>query len=174
MNDYENKLNELGIYFIKAEHPDLRTPTEVQNYLGLTLSDGLSTMIMKTDSEFVAIIRRDDCRLDFGKLKKILKSKNIRMADNEEFVKVTGMPIGAARVYNPNLKTFLDNKLFEKELLTGGTGGFTCSFRYRSEDLKKIPDSKVVDITEDVSRNNKIVFSGIQLSGYEAVGDCHL
>src|SRR3990167_4914591 len=138
INDYENKLKELGISYVKAEHPDLRTPAEVQNYLGLTLADGLSTMIMKADDDFVAIIRRDDYRLNFGKLRKAFKSKNVRMANNEEFVEVTGMPIGAARVYNPNIKTYLDSKLFEKELLTGGTGIFTCSFRYKSEDLKKI------------------------------------
>ena len=171
MNDYENKLKELGIAFIKAEHPDLRTPAEVQSYLGLTLADGLSTMIMKIDDRFIAVIRRDDCRLDFKKLKKELKCKSIRMANDEEFEKITGMPIGAARVYNPNLKTYLDNKLFEKEFLTGGTGSFICSFRYKTEDLKKIPVSEICDITEDFSKKEKIVFSGIQPSGNLHIGN---
>lgn len=171
MDDYENKLKELGISFIKANHPHLIAVMDVQNYLGLTLAEGLSTLIMKADDKFVAIIRRDDCRLDFGKLRKLLKCKNLGMASDEEFVRITGVPVGAAHIYHPNLTTYLDNKLFEKELLTGGTGSFTCSFRYRSEDLKKIPNSIVVDITEDVSSYKRIVFSGIQPSGDLHIGN---
>ena len=105
-------------------------------------------MLMKADDNFIAVIRRDDCRMDFGKIKKLLDISNLRMADKEEFVEITKLPLGAAKAVNPGLKTVLDNKLFEKEYLTGGTGSFTCSFRYKSEDLKKIPDSIIADITE--------------------------
>jgi prolyl-tRNA editing enzyme YbaK/EbsC (Cys-tRNA(Pro) deacylase) len=146
--DYSENLKKLGIEHKIAEHPELHTPPEVQGYLGLTLADGLSTMLMKADDNFIAVIRRDDCRMDFGKIKKLLGISNLRMADKEEFVEITKLPLGAARVVNPGLKTILDNKLFEKEYLTGGTGSFTCSFRYKSEDLKKITDSIVADITE--------------------------
>ena len=146
--DYSENLKKLGIEHKIAEHPELHTPPEVQGYLGLTLADGLSTMLMKADDNFIAVIRRDDCRMDFGKIKKLLGISNLRMADKEEFVEITKLPLGAARVVNQGLKTILDNKLFEKEYLTGGTGSFTCSFRYKSEDLKKIPDSVVADITE--------------------------
>ena len=30
------------------------------------------------------------------------------------------MPLGAARVVNPGMRTFLDKKLFENDVLTGG------------------------------------------------------
>jgi prolyl-tRNA editing enzyme YbaK/EbsC (Cys-tRNA(Pro) deacylase) len=145
---YSDELKALGIEHKIAEHPELHTPPEVQGFLGLTLTDGLSTMLMKADDNFIAVIRRDDCRMDFGKIKKLLDISNLRMADKEEFVEITKLPLGAAKAVNPGLKTVLDNKLFEKEYLTGGTGSFTCSFRYKSEDLKKIPDSIIADITE--------------------------
>lgn len=145
---YSEELRRLGIEHEIIEHPDLRTPVGVQGHLGLTLADGLSTMIMKADDRFAAVIRRDDTRLNFGKVRKILGAKNVRMAKPDEFIKVTEAPLGAARVYNPGLETILDTKLFEKEFLTGGTGSFTCSFRYKSLDLKKIPTSSVADITQ--------------------------
>ena len=45
-------------------------------------------MIMKIDDRFIAVIRRDDCRLDFKKLKKRVEvAKSIRMANDEEFEK---------------------------------------------------------------------------------------
>ena len=146
---YSKTLHSLGISHTIIEHPELKTPQEVQDFLGFTLADGLSTMIMQADDRFIAIIRRDDCRLDFGRIKKTLGIKNLRMADAQEFVAVTHLPLGAAQVYNPGLQTLLDKKLFEKDILTGGSGSFTCSIRYKSEDLQKLPESMVVDITKE-------------------------
>ena len=170
--EYSETLKKLGIEHKFAEHPELKTPLEVQSYLGLTLADGLSTLIMKADNEFVALIRRDDCQLDFKKIKKILGIKKLEIAKPDEFVKLTGLTVGTARVYNPNLKTILDKKLFEKEYLTGGTGSFICSFRYKSDDLKKIPDSTVNNIIETIeSKGVKRVFSGIRATGRLHLGN---
>lgn len=146
---YSNILTEMAISHQIVEHPDLRTPPEVQEYLGLTLADGLSTMIMKTGDRFIVVIRRCDSRIDSKKLKKLVGNK-LRVASPEEFAYLTGVPLGAAKAFNPGLETYLDDKLFEKEYLTGGSGSFTCSIRYKSQDLKKIPGSSVVSISQEV------------------------
>jgi len=171
IKEYSDQLAKLRIDHKVVAHPDLRTPQEVQDYLGLTLSDGLSTMIMKADNEFAAVIRRDDCRLNFDKIKRTLGRKDLRMAKPEEFTQVTHMPLGAARVYNPGLRTLLDKKLFEKEILTGGSGSFTCSFRYKSEDLKKLPLSRVVEITQN---GGEIVRKKRILTGDTPTGKLHI
>jgi len=147
---YSKTLTELGLGHHIVEHPELKTPPETQAYLGLGMDEGISTMIMKTGNGFVAIIRRDDCRIDFKKVKQLV-SKNIRMATPEEFTNLTGQPLGAARVYNPGLATYIDEKVFEPEVATGGSGSFTCSIRYNTADLKKIPNSQVVQISQDPS-----------------------
>lgn len=168
---YSEELKKLGIEHKIAEHPELKTPSETLSYLGLTLADGSSTLVMKADNEFVAVIRRDDCKLDFAKIKKELDVNNLRMASEEEFTKLTGLPVGAARVFNPELKTLLDKKLFEKDYLTGGSGSFTYSIQSKTEDLKKIPDSVVVDIakivkeTDILKSGKKRILSGITPSG---------
>lgn len=144
--EYSNMLKTLSIAHEILEHPELKTPPQVCAYFGITLADGLSTMIMKTADEFVAVIRRDDCRIDFKKVKQAI-SKNIRMASPEEFTNVTGLPVGAARVYNPGMSTFVDQKVFEKEYLIGGSGSFTCSIKYNTHDLRNIPGAKIIDIT---------------------------
>lgn len=144
---YSQTLADMGIKNEIAEHPDLKTPSEVQSYLGLTLADGLATMIMKAGTHYIAVIRRCDTRLDSKKLKKLVGSK-LRVASPEEFTEITGVPVGTAKAYTPGLATYLDEKIFEKDYLTGGSGSFTCSIRYNAEDLKKLPDSQVVDISE--------------------------
>src|SRR5258708_2900000 len=139
---YSGELKKIGISHEILEHPELHTPPEVLGYLGLELSDGSSTLIMRADDEFIAVIRRDDCKLDLKKLKEILRVNSLRMANPDEFEELTGLPLGAARVYNPGIKTFIDKKVFEKEYVTGGTGSFTVTIKYKTEDLNKIPDSK--------------------------------
>ncbi|MEK7513582.1 MAG: tryptophan--tRNA ligase [Patescibacteria group bacterium] len=168
---YSEQLKKLGIEHKIAEHPTLKTSLEVLGYLHLTLTDGLSTMIMKAEDEFVAIIRRDDCRLDFDKIKKAVGVKTIRMAKPDEFKKTTGMPLGAARVVNPGMRTFLDKKLFENDVLTGGSGSFECSFRYKTKDLKKISKSFIADLIEGLEGGKKRVFSGTRATGRLHLGN---
>ena len=110
---------------------------KVLHYCGLTFADGLSTMIMKTENEFVAVIRRDDCRMDFGKIKKAVGAKQILMASPGEFIYLTGLQPGTAQVYNPGLKTFLDKKIFERNYLNGGSGSFSCTIHIKSSGLDK-------------------------------------
>jgi len=160
---YSNKLKKLGINHKIVEHPQLKTVLEVQNYLGLTLSDGFSTLVMKADDRVISVVRRDDLRLDFGKMKNFFGVKNLRMVSDEEFKEFTRLEPGTAQVFIPGTQTYLDRMLFEKEYLTGGSGSFTCSIYYKSADLIKIPGSMVADfVQEEVIRKSKV---NIQKSG---------
>lgn len=145
---YSEKLKTLAIEHTILEHPNLEKVADVQSYMGVTLADGFSTIIMKANDSFIAIIRRDDCKLNFKKIKRELGITNLRMADRDEFVRLTGLLPGAAHILNSGIKTILDTKLFEKEYLNGGSGSFTFTIRYKSEDLRKIPKSIVLDVTE--------------------------
>lgn len=149
---YSEQLRELGIEYTVVAHPELKTPPETLRYLGLTLAEGSSTLIMKADDRYIAVVRRDDCKLDFEKVKQAIGAKEIRMATPEEFSGLTGLPVGAARVFNPHIETLLDQRLFEKDYLIGGSGSFTCSFRYKVADLPKIPGSRVVDVISDTKK----------------------
>ncbi len=145
---YSTELKALNIEHTILEHPALVDAREVQKLFGLTVADACPTLIMKADDQFVAIVKRGDCRLDNKKIKAILNTSSLRMATKEEFEELTKLPIGTARVLVPGVKTLLDQKLFEKEYLNGGTGSLTCTFKYRTEDLKKLPNSTVVDLAE--------------------------
>src|SRR3989338_9106141 len=100
---YSDQLKKLGIENTILQHPASKSIDEVVASLGLTRSDSAATLIMKANDEFVAIIRRDDCKLDSKKVKKILGVENLRIATPEEFTKLTGLEPGAATYYNPAL-----------------------------------------------------------------------
>src|SRR3989344_8403745 len=159
---YLDGLGELGVGFEVLEHPELKAATDVQAYLGDTLAGSAQTLIMKAGEQFVAIIKRGDVRLDSKKIKKELGVSSLRMATDAEFGELTGLPVGAARVYNPGVPTLLDKSLFEKEYLNGGSGSFTVTIKYKTEDLKKITNSKVVSLGEMGTENGgkKRILSG--------------
>jgi prolyl-tRNA editing enzyme YbaK/EbsC (Cys-tRNA(Pro) deacylase) len=139
-------LAKLGIEFTNLEHPPIKEIYDCMRYLGLPVSEGFSNLIMKADSRYVAIIRRDDCKLDLDQACKIIGCSKLTIASPAEFEALTHLPSGAAFIINPGLTTYLDKKLFDKEYLIGGSGSLSVSNRYRTADLKKIPDCHVVDI----------------------------
>lgn len=168
--DYSASLKKLGIFHEIMEHPAMRDAFDVQKFFGLTLAQSVPTLIMKTDHEFVAVLKKGDKKLDNNKLKKILNTKNLRLANEQEFVEVTGVPVGAARVYNPQVKTFIDESVFENEFLNGGSGSFTETLKYKTSDLKKIPGMVVIDATENITYPSR-VFAGIRATGRLHLGN---
>lgn len=168
--DYSNTLKKLGIEHEVLGHPEMRDAFDVQKYFGLTLAESIPTLIMKTDSGFVAVLKKGDTKLDNNKLKKILNTQNLRMANDKEFEETTSVPVGAARVFNPGIKTLIDKSVFEKEFLNGGSGDFVHTFKYKASDLKKIPGNVVVDITGGM-KDTKRVYAGIRATGRLHLGN---
>lgn len=155
MNDikaqqFSKQLHKLGIEHTLLEHPQLISVAEVQRYLGYGMEDSAATLLMKADDRFVAIVRRGDTKLDNTKVKKLLEVTSLRMATEDEFSEVAGVPSGAASIFIPGIPTYLDQKLFDKEYINAGSGSLLVTIRYKTDDLKKIPEAAVVDITKEV------------------------
>jgi tryptophanyl-tRNA synthetase len=145
---YRKLLDEVGIANEIVTHSSTRHIDKVIEELGITLADTLPTLVANADGRFIALIARGGRKINFEKVKAQLHVHELRMATPEEFIKQTGLPVGAARVYLPNMETIIDPSVFEQEYLTGGSGRFDCSIRYKTADLKKIPGVKVVDLAE--------------------------
>ena len=156
-------LQKLGIEFTNLEHPPIKEIYDCMRFLGLPISEGFSTLVMKADTRYVAIIRRDDCKLDLNKACEVIGSKKLNLASPAEFEALTHLPSGAAFIINPGLTTYLDQKLFDKEYLMGGSGSLSVTNKYRSLDLKKIPNSRVVDVA--VLKERRRILTGDTPSG---------
>lgn len=181
---YSDQLTKLGIEHKILEHPASKSIDEVITSLGKTRSDSAATLVMKAGDEFVSIIRRDDCRLDTKKVKKLLGVDSLRIATDEEFTKITGLEAGAMTYFNGGiLKVFIDKKILENEYIVGGSGSFDCSISHKTSDLTKIPNSQIVDVAETSvittsdlsslgeSRRRRRVLSGIRATGRLHLGN---
>ncbi|MCR4330228.1 MAG: YbaK/EbsC family protein [Candidatus Roizmanbacteria bacterium] len=149
--DYSDALKALDIEHKILEHPHLVNPEEVQGFLGETVADCVASLVMKADDKFVVILKKGDDHLNFKKIKKTLGVGDLRFATKEEFTEITKLPFGAARIYIQGLDTYIDQRVFDKEYLNGGTGSFTCTFKYKTADMKKIPGSTVLEVSDEPS-----------------------
>lgn len=174
--EYSDALKKLGIEHTIIEHPHLVEVEDVLKYCKLTLADGASTLVFKVDNGYIAVIRRDDCKIDLKKLQKLAGTKLLRMATNEEFTVLTGLQPGAARIYISQVqKTYIDEKILERSFVQAGSGSFTCSIQYITKDLHKLPNSTIVSIGklaihESANKSNR-VFSGIRATGRLHLGN---
>lgn len=67
-------LKSLNIEVAHFEYPALVSSTAVQIYLGFSMSESAATIIMKADGNFIAVVRRDDTKLNFKKNKKTVRN----------------------------------------------------------------------------------------------------
>lgn len=174
---YSEQLTALGIEHTILEHPELKEVEDVQKHLGFSLADAGAMIIMRAGDNFVAVMRRGDCKLDFKKIKKLLKVTNLRVATEEEFSEITHVPAGAAHVYYPSLRTLIDRRVFEQEYINAGSGSLLFTFRYKTTDLKKLPTAEVVDISEQaIVEHSPSKYGGVKrvFSGIRATGRLHL
>ncbi len=174
MNDisvqkYSDELTKLGIAHEIVEHPELVASVDVLGYLGLKLVNGLSTLVFLADGKPVALVRRDDCSLDFDKAKLILGVKELRKASEKEFSDITGCPVGAVAPYIPGVPAFFDELLFDQKTLAGGSGSLKYSVIYNTQDLKKIPNSSVVSFS--IVKKQAVISGKRFLSGITPSGD---
>lgn len=171
LKKYSKKLKNLGIEHAVREHPHLVTSEEVQSYLGETIETAIASLFMKADDEYVVVLKKGSDKLDLKKLKKILNVKDLRFATKEEFEENTKLPFGAASVYIEKFPTYIDEGIFTKEYLNGGTGSFIFTFKYKTADIKKIPHSRIISVTkaEYERRDKKRI-----LTGFTPTGKLHL
>ncbi len=146
--EYRQKLDELGIANEALEHPSSRKIENVIESLGLTREDTMPTIVLRSGDQYIAVVMRGDKKIDIEKLKAVLGLNDIAIASHEDFNRLTSLPVGAARPYISGALTVLDPSIFTHEYLTGGSGRFDVSVRYRTEDLKKIPGCKILDVVQ--------------------------
>jgi prolyl-tRNA editing enzyme YbaK/EbsC (Cys-tRNA(Pro) deacylase) len=149
LQTYCTLLRQLNITHEVVEHPPVQHHySEALEWLKLTLADCLPTLVMKADDRFITLVSRADCRLDFKKVKKQLRLKNLRLATPEEFASLTEVPMGTARPYEPGAAgALLEQKIFEKEFLMGGSGSFAHGIWYKTADLTHIPNYTIIEAT---------------------------
>ncbi len=92
----------------KVLTPNQRTVEEVTQFLGVSPQDLVKTLIFETDKGCVAVLVRGDHEISERKLKAILKTQHLQLANDEKVEEVTHAPKGFAGPLGLSIPIFAD------------------------------------------------------------------
>lgn len=113
-----------GIPFeILLHQQPIRSAQDGADYFGIELGQTAPTLILETDSGFVAaILSGDRGRLDFQAVADILSCQKVKLASPKQVEQITGYRIGTVPMVGLSLPCLIDRALFRYSAIYGGTG----------------------------------------------------
>ena len=148
----EKQLAEASIAYEVIEHPRTTTAVAEARVLGLDAHEVAKTVVVTTPDGFVRVVLPASDRVDFGKLREILGTKDVELAT--EAVLAGAYPefeLGAV----PPLtggdgdRVLVDRRLCEHEWIVLEAGTHEQSLRLRTSDVVELTDARVVDLSHD-------------------------
>ena len=159
----ENLLNKDSVKkvqeFIKRFDPNLevlvldtsaRTAKDAANSLKCEVGAIVKSLLFRAENSFLICLIAGDKRCSLNKLKKILKKKDVSMANAEEVKKNTGFSIGgvAPVAHTLNLDILIDKSLSRFPYIFAAAGHPNCVFKITYGELIKITKGSEKDISE--------------------------
>ena len=159
----ENFLNKAPVKrveeFIKRFDPKLeviilkttaRTAQDAANSLKCEVGAIVKSLLFRSDNDFLICLVAGDRRCSLNKLKKILKQKDVSMANAEDVKKNTGFSIGgvAPIAHIKKLNILIDKSLSRFKNVFAAAGHPNCIFKINYNQLIKITGGLEEEITE--------------------------
>ncbi len=140
-------LIEKDIPFVEFEHEAVYTSEQAAAVRGLgSAKEGIKSMIFGTDmGKFILVLNPGDKKIDTKKIARLEKANRLFLATPEKVEKVAGIPIGCVAPFGlkTNLKTYLNEELFENEYLYFNPGSHTKTIKIKAADLLKVLDAPI-------------------------------
>tara|TARA_B100001057_G_scaffold333652_1_gene334200 strand:+ start:1206 stop:1685 length:480 start_codon:yes stop_codon:yes gene_type:complete len=127
-----------------------RTAMEAASSLGCEVGAIVKSLLFKTENTFLLCLISGDKKASLNKIKKDLNIKDVSMASAQEVKEITGFTIGGVSpIGHTNcLNIFIDNSLNRFSFLFAAAGHPNCVFKINFNDLQKITNGTIKEITE--------------------------
>ena len=125
--------------------------TAISDELGVDYASSFKTLALKHDNDLYIIVIRAFDNIDLKKAAKALKVKDLKMLHVKDLLKEVGYERGSVAPLGirKNHVTVLDKSVEQssKIIISGGMKGI--SLKVAVDDLKKILNAKVLDVSEE-------------------------
>ncbi len=155
-------LDRLGISYKRLSFPPTteKGAANVAQALGFSERQMVKTLIFETDRpERALIMVGADQNVVSGHLKKVLGSRNIKMAAPEVVIEVTGYAVGSIPPFHwqpEGFRTVLDESLARLEVLGVGAGQWGEEIIITPHDLVQATHAIVANVTDKESPVNMV------------------
>ena len=130
--------NELEGYIVEFDKPVMRS----EDARKLTKGKVVKSILLISDKGPILCILEGEKKIDFEKVKGIIRANNIRLAKAKEVREITGYDIGSLPpfAHNQKILTIVDPSIFNYEEIYCGGGSHYSLLKIHSHILKKFAD----------------------------------
>ena len=127
-----------------------RSAKEAANSLKCELGAIIKSLVFRAESDFMICLIAGDKRCSLNKLKKILKKKDVSMANADQVKEITGFSIGGVSPtgHLKKLNVIIDKSLSRFNYVYGAAGHPDCVFKITYTELVKLTNGKEAEIIE--------------------------
>ena len=127
-----------------------RTAKDAASSLKCEVGAIVKSLLFKTDSNFLICLIAGDKRCSLNKLKKILKKKDVSMANADEVKANTGFSIGGVSpiAHTTKLDILIDKSLNRFKFIFGAAGHPNCVFKISYNQLIAMTNGSQQDISK--------------------------
>ena len=144
LNEYNKELKAIVL------NSSARTAQEAAKSLNTEVGSIVKSLLFKTEDGFVLCLVSGDKRCSLNKLKKIKIQKDVSMANPDQVKEVTGFTIGGVSPIGhlQEIEIFIDKELSRFKYIYAAAGHPNCIFKIDFDNLVKITNGFVKNITE--------------------------
>ena len=127
-----------------------KTAIEAASSLDCEVGAIVKSLLFKTENTFTLFLVSGDKKASLNKIKKTLNIKDASMASPDDVKNITGYTIGGVSPVGHlnKIEIFIDHSLARFENLYAAAGHPNCVFKTNFDDLQKITNGFIKDITQ--------------------------
>ena len=127
-----------------------RTALEAANSLDCDVGAIVKSLLFRTENTFTLFLVSGDKKASLNKIKKTLNIKDASMASPDDVKNVTGYTIGGVSPVGHlnKIEILIDHSLARFKNLYAAAGHPNCVFKTNFDDLQKITNGFIKDITQ--------------------------
>ena len=139
--------NEMSVIVLDSS---AKTAIEAALSLGCEVGAIVKSLLFKTDNTFTLFLVSGVKKASLNKIKKTLNIKDASMASPDDVKNITGYTIGGVSPVGHlnKIEIFIDHSLARFENLYAAAGHPNCVFKTNFDDLQKITNGLIKDITQ--------------------------
>ncbi len=127
-----------------------RTAEDAASSLNCEAGAIVKSLLLRTDNDFILCLVSGDKRCSLNKVKKIINLKDVSMANADQVKEITGYTIGGVSPIGHLTKVniLIDRNLDRFENIFAAAGHPNCIFKINFEQLIKLTNGKIEELTE--------------------------
>ena len=136
--------------YIEYLEQTARTANDAATALGCKVGAIVKSLLFRREKSFVLCLVSGDKKCSLNKLKKILGEKDVSMANADQVKEITGYTIGGVSPIGHLAKVniLIDKNLDRFDKIFAAAGHPNCIFKINFEQLVKLTNGKIEEITE--------------------------